>query len=467
VTSIGNSNPFLEGARIRAPSVLSSLEGGGIMRCFLSRLLAVIALTPSSGASVREPVASKPLLSDGMVFLATEHYYFAELCLGRVIREFPACHEAEALLGHAQLMRYCDNLTTEDLAPYLLGQLATGGFRRRLPFLEPPVRGKDRRLWWRALESLDGARRQGRSARVLADLGLAHLVAPDGREMKEALTFLEAAVRAAAEDTSFDLVERARLFINLGVAYLSEGQNTEGLKWLDRAEAIMRKLVGPGRSAVRDLTDALLYNRAMLLASAPDRPSRERAADALQTYLRSANPLSAWWPLAFDRYASLCKEQRRKAASRDELSKARPESLRPAPVRLAPDLELMPGVEVRSVLGRLGPCREIPTLVRTNLRRLCFEKYPVEVLVTDVVLAVCISGPGAPPVLLRGRSSKDVELRVGMTVEEMDRVLGHNYRTCALASAGLFFRCYPEEGVAVRLVGGKVVEVIVVQVFRG
>jgi hypothetical protein len=100
---------------------------------------------------------------------------------------------------------------------------------------------------------------------------------------------------------------------------------------------------------------------------------------------------------------------------------------------------------------------------RTNLCRLCPERPPVEFLATDHILGIRLASVQAPPLRLRGKGPT-MGLRVGMTVQALEGLLGHEYRTCDLPESGLGYRFYHEHGIAVRLSNGKVAELIVVQV---
>ena len=137
-----------------------------------------------------------PAFGDGFLLLALEHYALAESCFEQVVREFPGCAEAWAALGQARLMHYCDNLPLDDLREYGLGPLACGGFLRRLPSLEPPVRVKMSRLWWRAVEALhEGLRQKPDQPLARMCLGLASLIHPDGKDVEEAAQTPEAGRR--------------------------------------------------------------------------------------------------------------------------------------------------------------------------------------------------------------------------------------------------------------------------------
>ena len=138
---------------------------------------------------------------DGTYFLITEQYGSAERCFRAVTREFPACHEAWANLGYALLMRYCDGLEVDDLRRFDLGQLAVGGFYRRPGTLEAQIRGIDEELWWDAVGALrEALRLKPDSVLIKANLGVAYLVRPAGRDVGQAARYLQEAAEAVESD---------------------------------------------------------------------------------------------------------------------------------------------------------------------------------------------------------------------------------------------------------------------------
>jgi tetratricopeptide (TPR) repeat protein len=385
-----------------------------------------------------------PAFRDGLVLLATGRHVLAEPCFERVVAEFPGCSEGWAFLGQARLVQYCDGLTADELADYRLGHLVLGGFRRRLPSLEPPLRGKSRRLWWQAVEALHEALRQRPDDAVLRGrLGLAYLVAPDGSDFEEALPLLEKAVADAARARGVNPADRAALLVNLGVAHLARGRRGEARKQLDRAGQLLR--LCPEARAVEELASALRYNEALLAGDG-------RARGLFEGYLKAASPLSSWWAPAYERYAGLCAGAKRRPRAEEELARRAPRS--PAPeVKLASGGVVKLGEDVRGLVKQLGAPREVPILGGTNLKRLRFERHGVEVIATDVVLVICLALDG-----------KGGALRLGQTLGEVERRLGRDRLAWAAPSAGLSYLFYERQGVGVRLRAGKVVELVLVEV---
>lgn len=408
---------------------------------------------------------------NGVVFLATEQHGPAERCFEQVTRDFPSCYEAWVNLGFACLMQYCDKLDTEDLRDYNLGPLLTGGFYQRAESI--PVRGRDAKLWWKAAGALrEGLRLKEDLTLAKADLGLAYLVHPDGKDVGEAARWLKEAADAAPSDRTLDPAAHAGLLVNLGVASLSAGKTETGLHQLSEGEKLGRALLAQSRERGENTTlgTAVLYHRALTLAARKDDASRGQALDLLTQYLQKASPLSLWWPLAYERYADLARALRKAPRERDAFKKTHP-----GPLRLVTGVQLKSGKEVtlgedlEDVVKELGKGKEIVVTPGTNMRRLCYEAEGVELLVTDTVLAVCLVGPQAPVLPLRGKgipAEKAAELRVGMTSKEVEAVLGDDARVCELTTPETYYRYFRDQGLAIRLVQSKVVEVVVVQLAR-
>lgn len=405
----------------------------------------------------------------GVIFLTTEQYAAAETCFERVTKEFPACYEAWVNLGFACLMEYCDKLDTADLRDYGIGQILTGGFYQRVESI--PVRGRDSKLWWKAVGALrEAIRLKPDLTLAKANLGLAYLIHPDGKDVGEAARLLGEAADAASTDKTLDPVAHAALLINLGVANLAGGDADKGLVRLDEGEKIVgRQLAGKDgeRRKGTALTAALLYNRAQQLGAGKNPESKKQAIALLERYLKSTSPLSLWWPLAYERYAALCKALDQEPKGKNAFKKDQPEPIRlVAGVKLKSGSTITLGEDLEDVVKKIGKGRETVAATGTNLKRLRYVDEGVDLLVTDMVLAICLVGSEAPALSLRGRTVGAEEigkLRRGMTVKEVESLLGDDYQPCELADAEIYYRFYREQGVALRVSKGKVLEVVIAQ----
>ena len=415
---------------------------------------------------------SMSAFNTGTYFLLCEQYPAAETCFRRVIEEFPQCQEAWANLGYTLLMQYCDGLDTEDLRQLKVGQILVGGFYRRPQSLESMVRGMDEKVWKEAVAALEKANEiQPGQMIVQANLGIAYLVHPSGKPaVAKAWRYLEAASKKAADDDTLDPGMRSAILINAGVAELAGGRPEEGQKNLTRGERVGSKYVaGFVRvSSVPGLTTAVNYNRGMLLAASKDEAKKIQAIEQFETYLKSASPASAWWPIAFERYSALCKETGRKPRDRENLVALAPSRLRlVSAVKLEGGATLALTQPVQAAAAKLG--EETPAAARTKLKRIHFAKHGIEVLATDTILAICLNSAKAPaiPVQPVGGGPAVGELKVGMDDEKCAKLLADepfDFRN--LDDAGVSYRFYSRLGLGVRVKDEKVAEIIVAQIPR-
>jgi tetratricopeptide (TPR) repeat protein len=408
--------------------------------------------------------------ASGVTFLSAEEYALAVECFDRVVKEFPACYEGWVNRGYAYLMLYCDGLSQRDLRDYAVGQVMCGGFYQRIKSLQPAARGPDPKKWFEAVGSFRKALAlKPNLALAKAHLGLAYLFHPEGTpKVAEATELLEEANEAVANDKTLDPLNRATLLVNLGVARLAGGSRKDGVQKLDQAAAIAQRLP-VGEAAVVD--SAVLYNRALLRAGADDPGERKQAVQLLEKYLRTSEDLSAWWPVAYDRYVKLCKEAGVPAKEKRTLLQASAYLLRP-PVGL--DLpggqKITLGEALDDVLKRLGPGKETE-VVGQGLKRLRFEKQAVEILATDQVLAILLSSPQSPALPMRARGvggQVQFELKVGLPRKTVHAKMGQNLHSRKLLEAGPEYSYYRQLGVAIRydrpFPEGNIIELVLARI---
>lgn len=409
----------------------------------------------------------------GTYFLLFEQYAAAERCFREVVKEFPACTEGWANLGYSQLMQYCDALDPDDLRGFDIGQLVVGGFYRRPTSLETQLRGVNEELWWEAVGSLrEALRLDPNSAIAKADLGVAYLLRPSGRNIGQARKFLDEAADQARDDKTLHPLTRASILVNAGVGDMSMADIVEAVKKYDAAEALGKKFAA-GRSQIAGtptLAASLRYNRAVMLSASKKPEDRKTAADSFERYLMGTNPASAWWPLAYERYTKLCKELDLKPKTKAELmTSAR------APLRLVTSLPLPGNVSVTlnepmaDVRKLLGAGKEVPIVKNTKLVRVKYPERGIDLIGTENVLAICLSGSKAPelPVRAVGVGSPTHKLKVGMTRDDVEKLLGdEEYDFREIDQPGHTYRFYPDLGLALRIQNGKVEELAIVQIPR-
>ena len=194
-------------------------------------------------------------------------------------------------------MQYCDGLELDDLRRLDIGQIAVGAFYARPESLEVQVRGVDEKLWKEAVEALATALKL-RPNLVLAkaNLGVAYLVSPDGKDVNNARDHLHEAADKVISDGSLSPVVHMSVLINASVADLAAGRLESAERKLLRAADLGRRSAEalPQAQVSLSLFCALLYNRALTLARSPEEARRRGAVEVFEQYLKTANPSSTW-----------------------------------------------------------------------------------------------------------------------------------------------------------------------------
>ncbi|MCE9561775.1 MAG: M48 family metalloprotease [Planctomycetes bacterium] len=410
---------------------------------------------------------------NGTYFLLFEQHAAAERCFREVVKEFPACTEGWANLGYAQLMQYCDALDPDDLRGFDIGQLVVGGFYRRPATLETQLRGVNEELWWEAVGSLrEALRLDPNSAVARGDLGVAYLLRPSGRNTGQARKFLDEAADKARADATLHPLTRASILLNAGVADMSTADIDAAVKRYDEAEAIGKKF-STGRSKIAGtptLAASLRYNRAILLSASPKIEDRKSAVESFERYLVATVPASAWWPLAHERYLKLCKDLGQDPKKKADLISTGRTTLRlVTTLPLSGDVSVALNEPLTDARKLLGPGREVPIVKNTKLVRVKYPERGIDLIGTENVLAICLSGPKAPelPVRATGIGTQTFKLKIGMTRDEVEKLLGdEEYDFREIDQPGHTYRFYADLGLALRLRAGKVEELAIVQIPR-
>ncbi len=396
---------------------------------------------------------------NGSVFLLIEQYKPAASCYYEVTTQFPDCAEGWSNLGYALLMQYCDGLDADQLRKLNVGQIVCGGFYRRSKTLEGALRGGDEELWMEAVESLEKALKLNPNLTLArANLGIAYLVDPSGPKLDKASQNLLEAAKMAEGDKSLDDLARASVLVNAGVADLAGGQVSLSVSRMDKAEALGRSFAGRASLAPNEaLVTALLYNRAQALAKS------NKPADAIkmyEAYLVRANQSSAWWKLALESYNTLCKAQKVPAKTFQAGT---------AVTRFRPltSVEVQPGklVTLADPVDHLpSEAKRVPVAGPANLA--AYHLPGVDMLATDKVMGIRLSGPEAPKLSLKesGLGSKASDLTIGMAKADLEKTLANQtYDFRQLDSPEVNYRFYRDLGLAVLVKQGKVAELMVVQ----
>jgi len=425
-----------------------------------------IALLDKDQASLWHSMST---FDNGVYFLLVQNYGLAERAFRQVTKEFPGSYEAWANLGYALLMQYADSLDTEDLKRFDVGQIVAGGFYRRPKSLETKVRGINEEMWWDAVGALrEAVRLKPELSLPKANLGIAYLFRPAGKDAGKAAEFLEEAARFADTDPSLDSLSRLTEQLNLAVAYASEGSGEKAMVALGRIETSLKQLPQSSLPGSSSIVSAISYNRAILLAQHPDNARQRLAIDELEIYLRRTSASVAWWPLAYQRYVGLCKQFGIESKSEARLLSQSATRFRPIAALEGQHGQIELGESLADAKKNLGVGGTTTSLVHgTNLTGVNYPNQGVKLMATDEVLAIVLSGDQAPtlPVKEMGLGAKAAELKMGMTSADLDRLLGDSdYDFRQLIDPDLNYRFYSDLGVAVLLQNGKIIELVICQI---
>lgn len=405
--------------------------------------------------------------SDGVSFLATENYELAANCFRSVVSEFPQASDVMGNLGYTLLMQYIDQLRDDDLRAFDIGEVATGSFYGESFHLKSKLRGVDTPLWTEAVQMLKAAEQADPSlALVKANLGLAYLVQPAGSDPKQALTYLVPAAKMLHDDRAMQNAygeTAARAVVNnTAVAYLAAGDRRS-------AEGVLQFLWNKQGQITDEQaflqTTALYYNVGSMLAASDNPEERRHAADILQKYLRLASSESVWWKLAYDKYTKVCSERSNSCVTEPQLKGANRALLREvAAVDLGGGKSLRLGESFQAATSRIGQGQQVGSVPGTTARRMRYPQYALEVVASDVIMAIILNGRDAPVLQVRqvGTGSQRSSIRYGMTADELEKALADQpYRYEGLLDTWIPYRFYPGIGIAVRVGPQKTVDELV------
>jgi tetratricopeptide (TPR) repeat protein len=406
---------------------------------------------------------------NGVTFLQIQQYAAAEESFSRVVQEFSDSYEAWANLGYARLMIYLDTLNASDLERYDIGQLVVGSFYLRPEELRSKTRGVDEKLWRQAVDALMKALDlKSDLSLTRANLGVAYLLNPDGKDAKAASELLEQSIASMMSDKNLYYYNAAAVLINAGVAALANGQPDLSARRLGEATRFLQ-----GDPV---LSGAVDYNLALLALSSDSRERVNTVAQGnlrmspsalLLRFLKTTTPASAWWDLGYKKYAQL-------RADKGFQPESKPALTRGTRVRLRriPSIEVSPGVLVtlsdRSevVKAKVRPLTVLP-VTGTNIELLHHPPSGSDMLVGRRVVAIYLHGPTAPKLKIQpmGTGTRSSTLSIGMTKNDVEQMIGGDYVLTALNDPDVRYYFYPELGVGVHYDGvQRVDELLLAQI---
>jgi len=406
---------------------------------------------------------------NGTFFLVAQNYVLAQRAFGQVTKAFPDADEAWANLGYAMLMEYADSLDESDLQHFNVGQIVAGGFYRRSKSLEARVRGVNEELWWDAVGALREAIRLNPSLSLpRANLGIAYLFRPAGKDPGKATQYLEEAANLASTDPSLDPISRVAESTNLAVAYAAAGDNSKASEMLATVDRLLQAPTIQSSRAVSSVKSAVAYNRAFLLAQSTDKNEQKLAIDDLQGYLQSSDPSGMWWKSAYDKYADL---------SRIFGISPQPASLvhgdlnlhfRPVTELEINSLHVALGDPMAKTKSEFTPAPSVlPVIPKTNLLRFDFDQLGISLIGSDEILAIVLSGKNAPSISVRdaGVGNRSHKISIGMSTKVLDQLMqDSDYDFRQLTDPNINYRFYKDIGIAVLVQGGLIAEIVISQI---
>lgn len=291
-------------------------------------------------------------------------------------------------------------------------------------------------------------------------LGVAYLVRPEGKGVEKASRYLGEAASAARNNRLHPTI-RAVVLVNLSVANLAAGKADLSQQHLRDAHQLA------GNVPVIHAT--ILYNRAQLLLQTGNAAQKREAAKALNAFLKLASPASIWWKLGLDSYNSLCGETGLKCETEQQIRASAKQVFRPLPpVEVAGGMRVQLGDAIEDIQKRLGEVKSVPVARGTDLRRMSYTKYGIDVIGDQNVVAISLNSATSPALTLQyaGPGGQTKAVRVGMMLQQVTQVLGPMPYTTTVFSAAIPYKFYPQVGLAARVVGGRVAEWLVVMLPR-
>lgn len=409
---------------------------------------------------------------NGTYFLMVQNYPLAERSFRQVTKAFPNSDEAWANLGYALLMEYIDSLDESDIRNFDIGQVVIGGFYRRSRSLEGQLRGINEELWWDSVGALREAARLDPSLSLpQANLGVAYLFRPAGKDPGKAAQYLEEASDLATRDLSLDPVARLAEQTNLAVAYEAMGNPQKALVTF---AAIESSLESPELSNARNtfsISSALVYNRAFLLADSQDPKAQTIALEDLRHYLRRTDPGAVLWKTAYGKYSDLSKKMGVVPESESTIFANDSPHFRPVDSLLIDTTQVALGDDFNQLRARMRMEDRVSTLIpNTNLARIDYQDMGIGVIGTDEVVAFVLQGDKAPAIEVReiGFGTKASKVYIGMPTIELDALMQDaDYDFRQLTDPGVNYRFYKDPGIAVLIRDGVVSEMIISQIPKG
>ena len=419
---------------------------------------------------------SMSAFENGVFFLEIEHYIPAEYCFRAVIKEFPNCYEAYANLGYSLLMQYCDCLDKNVLEKYNIGMILTGSFVKRPMSLSSQVRGINEELWWDAVGNLKEALRIKPDLPVTnANLGLAYLLHPAGKDLKNATRYFDNAIKFIEQDTLLDNLSKSIIYINAGVSFLADGELNDSKKQFEYADQLsslyFTSLPRKKNVSLKNISACISYNKAFLM-SKENHPDSVRIKNHLEYFLLNSSKNTIWWEIGKEKYLKLC--QQLKIIPSKKIDLKNDYAFKPVVGLKIKNYGFFAISDLTDNIFKNIPEQSLITTTvtgGTNLKKIFLEEDQLEFLVSDRILSIFLKGESSPPINLETKSlaGQKFNLYVGMSIEQFEIIIGDekdNYIFEKILSNTSNYRFYFNLGLAVKInkKENKVSEIVIIQI---
>jgi len=397
---------------------------------------------------------------NGIFFLNVQQFTAAEYCFKNVINEFSGCSEAYANLGYAQLMQYCDGLTTNYLEKFNIGQLVTGAFYTRPSSLSQAVRGLNEDVWWSSVGNLrEAIRLDPKLTLAYANLGIAYLVRPTGKDLKNASKYFDLSLELVGTDSSLNDVAISAIYLNYGVAFLANDKNNKAKDNFEIAKSMIAKYyLGKKRTTTnytRAFNGAFDYNNAVILSTGTE-SEKEKALKLFEKYLKTTSKSLAWWAIAHKKYITLAKEVNKEPKDFNKrIYRQIYKSITTLTINNQPVFISQRKDELLNILKNDNLISQ-NIASGTNLYKYIDENNDIEYIVTNKLLAIFLKSERSPSITIETVEIGGIKnkLLVGMTIDEFNKAIAgeeDNYTISELIEKKKKYRYYLNLGLAVKV----------------
>lgn len=367
---------------------------------------------------------------NGNTFMSLSYYKPAIYCFNKVIQQFPDCYEAHINIGYAKLMSYIEMLDIEDLKKMNVGHLITGIYYNEANSIKEKIRGADYDLWWDAVGEFQLALKINPNQTLAnANLGLAYLVTPlTGTDIGKSAKYFHEALTQLEKDTLLPLETKAAVYLNAGVSYLYAGLDNQSIEQAfniasDYGRRFSDFSKNKNSHSISEILNGIDFNKAVMLMKHDDDVSKKEALKIFDRFLNNSNKESPWWSIGNEYRKSLSKELnintneiKRKKTKQDLSIKG---------IKVTDKVEFWLSDRTDEVLEQLKgfSIAESKIIPNKDLKRIKINDKGIELLASEYLFAIVLNKEYSKDIeLSRNRKSNSINLRIGMTRNEVDKL---------------------------------------------